>query len=283
MSNTVIQIKRSSSNTIPASLNVGELAYSFVSDKLFIGNNTNNVITIGGKYYVDLLDNASAPLAGNTIVRRDDAGNAAFTMVTVTDDPSNGIDVVNKSYLDSRIGALSSNTIYDGTSGQNGYSNVFVKSTVGGGSVGIVANNVTVATFSKTTASFAQDVAVTGNLLVKGTTSYTNVQSLLVSNNDIILNANAAGYPLINAYITVNRGAADNALGSRPRDLSADALQGRGARLPLLPRSRSAAARARSGLCRQAACRPAGITRCQEGALHVAAWTKPGRCCTAFG
>jgi hypothetical protein len=32
-----------------------------------------------------------------------------------------------------------------------------------------------------------------------------------VSNNDIVLNANASGYPLINAYITVNRGAADNA------------------------------------------------------------------------
>jgi hypothetical protein len=75
----------------------------------------------------------------------------------------------------------------------------------------LVANNATVATFTKTTASFVQDVAVTGNLLVKGTTSYTNVQSLLVSNNDIVLNANASGYPLINAYITVNRGAADNA------------------------------------------------------------------------
>ena len=132
-------------------------------------------------------------------------------MVSVINQAATGTDAVNKTYLDNRLSSLSSNTIYDGTAGQNGYSNVHVDSTVGGGQVILVANNTTVATITKTTASFAQDVAVTGNLLVKGTTSYTNVQSLLVSNNDIILNANASGYPLIDAFITVNRGAADNA------------------------------------------------------------------------
>ena len=52
---------------------------------------------------------------------------------------------------------------------------------------------------------------VSGNLTVKGATSYTNVETLLVDNNEIVMNANASGSPLINAYITVNRGAADNA------------------------------------------------------------------------
>ena len=209
--NTIIQILRSDTTAYPTSLNPGEQAYSYSSNRLFVGNTTNGVLTIGGKYYVDLVDGATAINTGNTIVRRDNAGNVAFKMVSVTDNASQSTDVVNKSYLDSRINALSSNTIYDGTSGQNGYSNVHVNSTVGGGQVIIVANNTTVATFTKTTAAFVQDVAVTGNLLVRGTTSYTNVQSLLVSNNDIVLNANASGYPLINAYITVNRGAADNA------------------------------------------------------------------------
>lgn len=208
--NTIIQILRSDVTAYPTTLNPGEQAYSYVSDKLFIGNTDNSVVTIGGKYYVELLDNATAVNTGNTIVRRDTAGNVAFTMVSVTDDASQSTDVVNKNYLDSRINALSSNTIYDGTLGFDGYSNVHVDSTVAGGQVILVANNTTVATFTKTTAAFVQDVAVTGNLLVKGTTSYTNVQSLLVSNNDIVLNANASGYPLINAYITVNRGAEDN-------------------------------------------------------------------------
>lgn len=209
--NTLIQILRSDTTAYPTTLNPGEQAYSFVSDKLFVGNTTSGVLTIGGKYYVDLVDNATASNTSNTLVRRTNDGNAAFRMVTVNDIASNGTDVVNKTYLDTRITALSSNTIYEGVVGAVGYSNVHTSNTDAGGSVIIVANNTTVGTFTKTTATFVTDVGITGNLVVKGTTSYTNVQSLLVSNNDIVLNANASGYPLINAYITVNRGAADNA------------------------------------------------------------------------
>lgn len=209
--NTIIQILRSSTTAYPTTLNPGEQAYSYVSDKLFVGNTDNSVVTVGGKYYVDLIDGATATNTGNTVVRRDDAGNVAFTMVSVTDDASQSTDVVNKNYLDLRIGALSSNTIYDGTLGQDGYSNVHVNSTVGGGQVIVIANNATVATFTKNTAAFVQDVLVSGNLTVRGATSYTNVTTLLVDNNDIIMNANASGQPLIDAFITVNRGAADNA------------------------------------------------------------------------
>lgn len=209
--NTIIQILRSGVTSLPTTLNPGEQAYSYVSDKLFVGNTDNSVITIGGKYYVDLVDGATGTNTGNTIVRRDNAGNAAFKMVSVTDNASQSTDVVNKSYLDNRIGSLSSNTIYQGTIGAVGYSNVTTSNTSGGGSVIVVANNTTVATFTKTEASFVQDVLVTGNLTVKGATSYTNVETLLVDNNEIVMNANASGSPLIDAFITVNRGAADNA------------------------------------------------------------------------
>jgi hypothetical protein len=52
-----IQIKRSSSTNTPTSLSAGELAYSDSSDKLFIGQPSNNtVVTIGGKAFVDKLD-----------------------------------------------------------------------------------------------------------------------------------------------------------------------------------------------------------------------------------
>lgn len=209
--NTIIQILRSDSTAYPTTLSAGEQAYSFVSDKLFIGNTTSGVLTIGGKYYVDLIDNATASNTSNTLVRRTNDGNVAFRMVTVNDTASNGTDAVNKTYLDSRINALSSNTIYDGTLGQNGYSNVHVSS-ADGGSVILVANNTTVARVTKTTADFySTDVTIQGNLVVKGATSYTNVETLLVDNNEIVMNANASGSPLINAFITVNRGAADNA------------------------------------------------------------------------
>ena len=209
--NTIIQILRSDTTALPASLNPGEQAYSFVSQKLFVGNTTNGVITIGGKYYVDLIDGATSSNSSNTLVRRDNSGNVAFNMATVQLSASGSNDVVNKNYLDTRINALSSNTIYAGTLGQDGYSNVHVSNTAGGGQVIIVANNSTVATLTKTEASFVQDVTVSGNLTVKGSTSYTNVETLLVDNNQIVMNANASGSPLINAFITVNRGAADNA------------------------------------------------------------------------
>lgn len=209
--NTIIQILRSDVTAYPASLNPGEQAYSYVSKKLFVGNTDNTVITIGGEYYVDLLDNATHVNTGNTIVRRDVAGNAAFKMLSVTDDASQTTDVVNKNYLDTRINALSSNTIYSGNIGVDGYSNVHTSNTDSGGSVIIVANNSTVATFTKNDAVFHQNMSIAGNLLVTGTTSYANLQTLLISNNEIVLNANATGAPLINAYITVNRGSADNA------------------------------------------------------------------------
>jgi len=53
MANTVIQLKWSDVTSAPTSLNVGEAAYSNTSNKLFIGDTAGNVLTIGGKFYVD--------------------------------------------------------------------------------------------------------------------------------------------------------------------------------------------------------------------------------------
>ena len=81
MSNTVIQIKYSNATSTPASLNVGELAYSFASGKLFTGNSTNAVLTIGGKYYTDLMDGATSANTVSTIVKRDSLGGFSATYV----------------------------------------------------------------------------------------------------------------------------------------------------------------------------------------------------------
>ena len=53
MANTVIQLKFSDVTSAPTSLNVGEAAYSNTSQKLFIGDTANNVLTIGGKFFTD--------------------------------------------------------------------------------------------------------------------------------------------------------------------------------------------------------------------------------------
>jgi len=52
MANTVIQILRSYANTQPSTLDDGELAYSFVSNTLFIGTQFNQIVEIGGPNYI---------------------------------------------------------------------------------------------------------------------------------------------------------------------------------------------------------------------------------------
>jgi hypothetical protein len=52
MANTVIQILRSYANPAPANLADGELAYSFVSNTLFIGTANSQIIQIGGPNYI---------------------------------------------------------------------------------------------------------------------------------------------------------------------------------------------------------------------------------------
>ena len=54
MSNTSIQLKSSTSNAAPTTLNVAEPAYSYVSNTLFIGTTgSNGAIAIGGQFYVN--------------------------------------------------------------------------------------------------------------------------------------------------------------------------------------------------------------------------------------
>ena len=52
MANTTIQILRSYVNNRPPSLDDGELAYSFTSNTLFIGDQYGDIIEIGGPNYI---------------------------------------------------------------------------------------------------------------------------------------------------------------------------------------------------------------------------------------
>jgi len=63
-----IKIKRSTSTATPASaLSAGELAYSFNSDKLFIGNGSSNDI-IGGQLYTNMLDHTAGTLTASSAI-----------------------------------------------------------------------------------------------------------------------------------------------------------------------------------------------------------------------
>ena len=69
MANTVIQIKRGQTAPAPSSLANGEIAYSFSSNKMFIGQTTTagspvSVEFIGGKLIVDKVANLESILFG---------------------------------------------------------------------------------------------------------------------------------------------------------------------------------------------------------------------------
>jgi hypothetical protein len=81
MANTTIQLKYSSATSAPTTLLPGEAAYSLLSNKLFIGNTTNGVLTIGGKYYTDIVDAATSAATPSTLVIRDAEGSINANVV----------------------------------------------------------------------------------------------------------------------------------------------------------------------------------------------------------
>ena len=82
MSNVILAIKKSQSTSEPTSLANGELAYSYSSNKLFIGQTDNqqdpvSVEYIGGKLLVDKVANLESIIASDSTVR-------TFSSVTAT-------------------------------------------------------------------------------------------------------------------------------------------------------------------------------------------------------
>jgi hypothetical protein len=85
ISNSSILIKRSSATARPSSLKSGELAYSYLSNTIFIGTSDGtSTLNIGGQYYTSQIDSASSTNSANTIVKRDAAGNSYFGNVIVS-------------------------------------------------------------------------------------------------------------------------------------------------------------------------------------------------------
>ena len=99
---TVIQIKRSSGTSAPATLKLGELAYTHgtgtqgnLGDRLFIGEggvdgngDANNITVIGGQYFSDLLDHVPGVATANSALLLDT--NKAVDEIIVGNDASAG-------------------------------------------------------------------------------------------------------------------------------------------------------------------------------------------------
>ena len=125
MANTIIQIKRSTTTTAPASLSVAEQAYSYLSDKLFIGNTAGTgVVEIGGKYWVDTTQaayvqantarthaNAAFETANNAAAASNTSLVAAFAQANTARDHANAAHVTaNASFVNSNAAFNQANT-----------------------------------------------------------------------------------------------------------------------------------------------------------------------------
>lgn len=206
---TLVQIKRSSANTVPGSLSEGELAYSYVSNVIFVGDTAGGVMNIGGQYYTDLIDNGSAANGASTFVRRYANGSAQFDQLEILTEPTENTHVATKSYVDGAItGNVSLDTltdvIVDGTAGdQNnriliGHANGnYVTTDISGnvtisntGVVTIGAGQVTGSMLADTLSgdkTFSGNVTVSGDLFVQGNTTTIDTETLVVEDSLIKL------------------------------------------------------------------------------------------------
>lgn len=185
MSNTVIQIKRSSSSAVPATLNAAEPAYSYVSNKLFLGDASGTgIIAIGGQFFVD---------QQNTIYA---AVNAAFAKAN-TGDPvgSAAFDAANASFTKVNAVSIIASAGYDkaNTADQN----AGIAQAAASASYDQANAATSSATAGNITANAAYDKANSANVLAYGTSligsaGYDAANAAFLNSNSAYFAANAA-------------------------------------------------------------------------------------------
>lgn len=100
---TLVQIRRSTTNTAPSSLQEGELGYSYVSNTLFIGDTANGIMNIAGKYYTNIIDAANTSNSASTLVKRFANGFVQLNQIDIITSPTVNSHVTTKLYVDSAI------------------------------------------------------------------------------------------------------------------------------------------------------------------------------------
>lgn len=120
-SNTLVKLKRSTTNPSISSLVDGELYYSFVDKKLYIGDQSGNFIAIAGQYYSDQSNTIYlfANTTQNNLIRTSATANAAFLRANAAYELAN-------TKLDKIGGIISGDLVITGNitvSGQTTYSN----------------------------------------------------------------------------------------------------------------------------------------------------------------
>ena len=200
MANTLIQIKRSTANAVPAALSSAELAYSYNSDKLFIGSSDGlQVLAIAGKFFVD---------QQNTIFNQ---ANAAYNTANTGLSVSAAFSAANAAFLAANSSFANGNTNFTTLQTVSGVANNgwLQANTARSHANAAFANantthTLTVASFNAANAAFAAantkfnssggtisgTTTITGDLIVTGNTVTTETSSMNIGDPLIYLAAN---------------------------------------------------------------------------------------------
>lgn len=117
LGNTTIQIKYSSANGRPASLNVGELAYSFTTNTLFIGTSSSTTLNIGGQIVTNAVENRTSLAIPNTLVFRDEYGNFSANGINapILGNANTATKFETKRYINISGDVSNTSNLFDGT------------------------------------------------------------------------------------------------------------------------------------------------------------------------
>lgn len=202
MSNTVIQIKRSTTTAIPpnGSLAAGEQAYSYSSNTLFIGTpDGTGVIAVGGKYYLDTITAAFA------------AANAAFSAANTGTGLGSAFATANAAFASANAGQSTANASYAFANSAHSVANLafnhanaaFASANAGQASAN-AGQSTANAAFATANAAFnaantklstsggtiTGNLAITGSLTVSGNSYVIDAENLRVSDPLIYLAGN---------------------------------------------------------------------------------------------
>ena len=179
MENTVIQIKYSTANGKPASLNVGELGYSFVSNTLFVGTSSNGVINIGGVAMAHYIENRSTTELPDTLVLRDNSGGIRANTIygSLIGGANTSQQFFDKRYINVAGDVVSTSNLYDGTT--NADIRLVLNSTgINPGTYGGVRSIPVLKFYANGVAYFAANVDVATTLSFSGDYGTANVDLL---------------------------------------------------------------------------------------------------------
>ena len=227
MANTVIQLKWSDVTSAPTSLNVGEAAYSNTSQRLYIGDTANNVLTIGGKYFTDQqgLIFTKTNVAFDTANSAASYANAAFATANSGSAAASAASYANSAFVAANSAGVYANSGFAVSNSAASYANSAFLSANNSAGVNLTQNtNITNAQASADAASsYANSAFATANTGA-GASSYAN-SGFAVANsaasyaNSGFAVANSGASYANSAYVRANNSINANTGGTITADL----------------------------------------------------------------